>query len=69
MYIKDNFTSKDLVHDKATTNLNDKLNQLSKNIYSCILCALGSKVSWLKSDAFDTSLLMSYPSIVKWHSW
>jgi hypothetical protein len=42
MYIKDNFTSKDLVHDKATTNLNDKLNQLSKNIYSSILFALGS---------------------------
>jgi hypothetical protein len=65
MYIKDNFTSKDLVHDKATTNLNDKLNQLSKSNFSSILFALGSKVSWPKNGAFDTSLLMSYLSIVK----
>jgi hypothetical protein len=46
MYIDNNFTSKDLVHDKATTNLNDKLNPLSKNIYSSIWFALGSNVSW-----------------------
>jgi hypothetical protein len=65
IYIKDNFTLKDSVHDKAMINPNDKLNQLSKNIYSFILFTLGSKVSWQKNDAFDTFLVMSYLSILK----
>jgi len=50
-------------------NPNDKLNQLSKKKNSFIVFALDSKVSWQKNDVFDTSLVMSHPSIVKWHSW